>query len=25
VVLAQVLDSFPAQHGIFDRILKWFS
>jgi serine/threonine protein phosphatase PrpC len=25
VILAQVLDSFPAQHGIFDRILKWFS
>jgi len=25
VVLAHVLDSFPAQHGIFDRILKWFS
>jgi PPM family protein phosphatase len=25
VVMAQVVDSFPAQHGIFDRILKWFS
>jgi PPM family protein phosphatase len=25
VILAHVLDSFPAQHGIFDRILKWFS
>ncbi len=25
VVLAQVLDSFPARRGIFDRILKWFS
>lgn len=25
VVLAQVLESFPARHGIFDRILKWFS
>ncbi|MDR2215971.1 MAG: Stp1/IreP family PP2C-type Ser/Thr phosphatase [Nevskiaceae bacterium] len=25
VVLAQVLDSFPARHGIFDRIQKWFS
>jgi protein phosphatase len=25
VVLTQVLDSFPARHGIFDRILKWFS
>ena len=25
VVLAQVVDSFPARHGIFDRILKWFS
>jgi protein phosphatase len=25
VILAQVLDSFPARHGIFDRILKWFS
>jgi PPM family protein phosphatase len=25
VVMTQVLDSFPAQHGIFDRILKWFS
>jgi PPM family protein phosphatase len=25
VLMAQVLDSFPAQHGIFDRILKWFS
>jgi PPM family protein phosphatase len=25
VILTQVLDSFPVQHGIFDRILKWFS
>jgi len=25
VVMAQVLDSFPVRHGIFDRILKWFS
>jgi protein phosphatase len=25
VVLAQVMDSFPARQGIFDRILKWFS
>jgi protein phosphatase len=25
VVLAQVLDSFPARTGLFDRILKWFS
>ena len=25
VIIAQVLDSFPAQRGIFDRILKWFS
>jgi PPM family protein phosphatase len=25
VVLAQVVDSFPARHGIFDRILKVFS
>ncbi len=25
VVLTQVLDSFPSQRGIFDRILKWFS
>ncbi len=25
VILAQVLESFPAQRGIFDRILKWFS
>jgi serine/threonine protein phosphatase PrpC len=25
VVLCQVLDSFPARTGIFDRILKWFS
>jgi serine/threonine protein phosphatase PrpC len=25
VVLAQVVDSFPAEHGIFDKILKWFS
>ena len=25
VILAQVLESFPARHGIFDRILKWFS
>ena len=25
VILTQVLDSFPARHGIFDRILKWFS
>jgi PPM family protein phosphatase len=25
VVMAQVMDSFPARHGIFDRILKWFS
>jgi serine/threonine protein phosphatase PrpC len=25
VVLAQVLDSFPARRGIFDRILKVFS
>jgi protein phosphatase len=24
VVLAQVLQSFPAQRGIFDRMLKWF-
>jgi PPM family protein phosphatase len=25
VVMAQVLDSFPARTGLFDRILKWFS
>jgi PPM family protein phosphatase len=25
VILTQVVDSFPARHGIFDRILKWFS
>jgi PPM family protein phosphatase len=25
VILAQVLESFPARRGIFDRILKWFS
>jgi serine/threonine protein phosphatase PrpC len=25
VILTQVLDSFPARHGIFDRILKLFS
>jgi PPM family protein phosphatase len=25
VVLAQVLDSFPARRGIVDRVLKWFS
>jgi protein phosphatase len=25
VVMTQVLESFPVQHGIFDRILKWFS
>jgi PPM family protein phosphatase len=25
VVLTQVLEPFPARHGIFDRILKWFS
>jgi serine/threonine protein phosphatase PrpC len=25
VILTQVMESFPARHGIFDRILKWFS
>ena len=25
VVMAQVLESFPARTGLFDRILKWFS
>jgi protein phosphatase len=25
VVMAQVLDAFPARRGIFDRILGWFS
>ena len=25
VVMAQVLDSFPARSGMFDRILQWFS
>jgi len=25
VILAQVMDSFPARRGIFDRILKWLS
>ena len=25
VVMAQVLEPFPVRHGIFDRILKWFS
>jgi PPM family protein phosphatase len=25
VVMTQVLDSFPARTGLFDRILKWFS
>jgi len=25
VILAQVMESFPVRHGIFDRILKWFS
>ena len=24
VVLAQVVDSFPARRGILDRILRWF-
>lgn len=25
VVIAQVVESFPARTGLFDRILKWFS
>ena len=25
VVMAQVVESFPARTGLFDRILKWFS
>ncbi|MBV6425221.1 MAG: Protein phosphatase PrpC [Steroidobacteraceae bacterium] len=25
VVMAQVLDSFPARRGVFDRVLGWFS
>jgi len=25
VILTQVMDSFPARRGIFDRILKWLS
>ena len=25
VVMAQVIESFPARTGLFDRILKWFS
>jgi serine/threonine protein phosphatase PrpC len=25
VILTKVVESFPARHGIFDRILKWFS
>jgi protein phosphatase len=25
VVMTQVMESFPARNGIFDRILKWFS
>jgi protein phosphatase len=25
VVIAQVIESFPARTGLFDRILKWFS
>jgi len=25
VVMAQILDSFPARRGVFDRVLGWFS
>ena len=25
VVMAQILDSFPAHRGVFDRVLGWFS
>ena len=25
VVLAQILDTFPARRGVFDRVLGWFS